>query len=389
MISMDPISEALALRGAIVEWRRDFHMYPELGYEEERTSRIVEEHLRRWGYKVKRVGTGIVAEMGRGKKGIALRADMDALPIQEENDVPYRSKVPGKMHACGHDAHTAMLLGAAEIIARHEEELKGRVRLIFQPAEEGGNGALKMVEAGAVDEVDAILGIHVWADLPSGLVGVREGALLAGSGEFELLITGKGGHGAYPHETVDPIPPAAEVISAFQTVVSRNLNPLKAGVLSVTSVHGGSAFNVIPESVELKGTFRFFDEEVGELIKERMKEIVDGIAKAYGVSHSLRIRDLTPPTINNPNLARFVVRIARKCRINCVDVPPSMGAEDFAYYLQRVPGVFIVLGTRNEGKGIVYPHHHPKFDVDEDVLHVGTAIEVAVAFEFLSRDGLP
>ncbi|MBP1912255.1 M20 metallopeptidase family protein [Thermococcus stetteri] len=382
-MNFDPVSEAKKIEDLIISWRRDFHMHPELKYEEERTSRIVEEHLREWGYSIKRVGTGVIADIGGGRKTIALRADMDALPIQEENDVPYKSQVPGKMHACGHDAHTAMLLGAAKIIAEHKDELKGRVRLIFQPAEEGGNGAVKMIEGGALEGVDAIFGFHVWMDLPSGVIGIRDGPFLAGAGIFNGKIIGKGGHGASPHETIDPIPIAAEAVLAFQTIVSRNIEPIETGVVSVTSIHAGTAFNVIPEDVEFKGTFRFFKPEVGELIQTRMKEILDGITKAHRAKYELSIEELTPPTINSPEMAGFARKVAEKYKLNYTEVRPTMGAEDFAFYLQEVPGAFLALGIRNEEKGIVYPHHHPKFDVDEDVLYIGTAMEVALAFEFL------
>lgn len=391
-MNFDPVSEAKKIEDLIISWRRDFHMHPELGYEEERTSRIVEEHLREWGgYSIKRVGTGIIADIGEGEKTIALRADMDALPIQEENEVPYKSKVPGKMHACGHDAHTAMLLGAAKIIAKHRDELNGRVRLIFQPAEEGGNGAVKMIEGGALEGVDAIFGFHVWMDLPpSGIIGIRDGPFLAGgAGIFNGKIIGKGGHGgASPHETVDPIPIAAEAVLAFQTIVSRNIEPIETGVVSVTSVHGGTAFNVIPEEVEFKGgTFRFFKPEVGgELIQMRMREILDGITKAHRARYELSIEELTPPpTINTKEMADFARKVAEKYGLKYGEVRPTMGAEDFAFYLQKVPGAFLALGIRNEEKGIIYPHHHPKFDVDEDVLYIGTAMEVALAFEFLSE----
>ncbi|ASJ02496.1 peptidase M20 [Thermococcus profundus] len=382
-MNFDPVSEAKKIEERIISWRRDFHMHPELGYEEERTSEIVEEHLREWGYSVKRVGTGIIADMGKGERTIALRADMDALPIHEENDVPYKSKVPGKMHACGHDAHTAMLLGAARIIAEHRDELNGRVRLIFQPAEEGGNGAVKMIEGGALEGVDAIFGFHVWMDLPSGLIGIREGPFLAGAGIFNGKIIGKGGHGASPHETIDPIPIAAEAVLALQTVVSRNVDPIETGVVSVTSIHGGTAFNVIPEEVKFKGTFRFFKPEIGELIQRRMGEILDGVTKAHGAKYELSIEELTPPTINSKEMADFARKVAEKYGLRYGEVRPTMGAEDFAFYLQKVPGVFLALGIRNEGKGIIYPHHHPKFDVDEEVLYLGTAMEVALAFEFL------
>ncbi len=380
---MNPIKEALGIREQIIAWRRDFHMYPELGYEEERTSGIVEEHLREWGYRIKRVGTGIIADIGEGKKTIALRADMDALPLQEENNVPYRSRIPGKMHACGHDAHTAMLLGAGKIIAEHIDEFSGRVRLIFQPAEEGGNGAVKMIEGGALEEVDAIFGFHVWMDLPSGVIGIREGPFLAGAGIFKGRVIGRGGHGASPHGTVDPVPITAEAILALQTIVSRNVSPIETGVVSVTSVHGGTAFNVIPEEVEFKGTFRFFKPEVGELIQLRMREIIEGIVKAHRARYQLEVEELTPPTVNSKEMADFARKVAEKYGFKYGEVAPTMGAEDFAFYLQKVPGAFLALGIRNEEKGIIYPHHHPKFDVDEDVLYLGTAMEVALALEFL------
>ncbi|ASJ17272.1 peptidase M20 [Thermococcus chitonophagus] len=378
----DPLKEAEKIKEEIIEWRRDFHMHPELGFEEERTSRIVEEHLREWGYRIKRVGTGIIADIGEGERTIALRADMDALPIQEENDVPYKSKIPGKMHACGHDAHTAMLLGAAKIIAEHSDELKNRVRLIFQPAEEGGNGALKMIEGGALEGVNAIFGLHVWAELDSGVVGIREGPFLAGVGRFLARIIGKGGHGAAPQYTIDPIPAAADAILALQRIVAREVDPLESAVVTVGRVQGGTAFNVIPEFVELEGTFRFFTNELGEFLKSRIVEIIENTAKAHRCRAEVEADILGPPTINNGEMAKFVRRVAEDIGLNVGEVRKTLGGEDFAFYLQKVPGAFIALGIRNEEKGIVYPHHHPKFDVDEDVLHLGTALEVALAFRF-------
>ncbi|MEO2151666.1 MAG: amidohydrolase [Thermococcus sp.] len=380
---MNPIEEAERIKDQIIAWRRDFHMWPELKYEEERTSKIVEEHLREWGYRIKRVGTGIIADIGEGEKTIALRADMDALPVREENDVPYKSRVPGKMHACGHDAHTAMLLGAGKIIAEHIDEFNGRVRLVFQPAEEGGNGALKMIEGGALKGVDAIFGFHVWMDLPSGVIGIREGPFLAGAGFFEAKIIGKGGHGASPHETVDPIPIASEIVLALQTIVSRNIDPIETAVVSVTAINGGTTFNVIPEEVSLKGTFRFYKNEVGELLKRRIKEIAEGVSSAHGAKVEVSVQDLTPPTINDPDMAQFAREVAEKYGLRHGEVPPTMGAEDFAYYLQRVPGAFLALGIRNEEKGIVYPLHNSRFDVDEDALPVGVAVESYLALEWL------
>ena len=380
---MNPVEEALKIKDQIIEWRRDFHMYPELKYEEERTSKIVEEHLREWGYRIKRVGTGIIADIGEGEKTLALRADMDALPIQEENDVPYKSRIPGKMHACGHDAHTAMLLGTGKIISEHVEEFNGRVRLIFQPAEEGGNGAVKMIEGGALEGVNAIFGFHVWMELPSGVIGIREGPFLAGAGFFTIKLRGLGGHGAYPHVAKDPIPAGAETVLALQTIVSRNVSPFETAVVSVTAFNSGTAHNVIPEEAELKGTFRFYNEEVGKLIERRIEEIVSSVARAHELESKAEIVELVPPTINDGEMARFARNVAEKYGFKHSDVPQSMGAEDFAYYLQRVPGAFLALGIRNEKKGIIYPPHHPKFNVDEDVLYLGTAMEVALALEFL------
>jgi len=378
---MNPLKEALKIREEIIAWRRDFHMHPELGYEEERTSKIVEEHLREWGYTIKRVGTGIIADIGNGEKKIALRADMDALPVQEENDVPYKSRTPGKMHACGHDAHTAMLLGAAKIIAEHKEELPNKVRLIFQPAEEGGNGALKMIEGGGLEGVDAIFGLHIWMELPSGIVGIREGPFMAGVGRFDVEIEGKGGHGASPHETIDPVPIAAQAILAFQTIISRNLNPLESGVVSVGTIKAGEAFNVIPERVYMNGTYRFFTQETKKLIEKRIEEILKGIVLANNASYNLKIEEVAPPTINDPQMASLAKRVAQKLELKVGEVPKSMGSEDFAFYLQKVPGAFIALGIKNEEKGIIHPHHHPKFNVDEEVLPLGTALEVGLAFE--------
>ena len=377
---MNPLKEALKIKDQIIAWRRDFHMHPELGYEEERTSKIVEEHLREWGYTIKRVGTGIIADIGNGEKKIALRADMDALPVQEENDVPYKSRTPGKMHACGHDAHTAMLLGAAKIIAEHKEELPNKVRLIFQPAEEGGNGALKMIEGGGLEGVDAIFGLHVWMELASGIVGIREGPVMAGVGRFDVEIEGKGGHGASPHETIDPVPIAAQAILAFQTIISRNLNPLESGVVSVGAIKGGEAFNVIPERVYVNGTYRFFTQETKKLIEKRIEEVLKGIVLANNASYKLKIKEVAPPTINDPQMASLAKRVAQKLELKVEEVPKSMGSEDFAFYLQKVPGAFIALGIKNEEKGIIYPHHHPKFNVDEEVLPLGTALEVGLAF---------
>ncbi len=277
------IKRAKELEPYIIERRIDFHMYPELKYEEKRTSSIVSKELEELGYEViKTAKTGVIGIL-RGKeegKTVALRADMDALPVQEENDVPYKSRVPGKMHACGHDAHTAMLLGAAKILAEIKDKLNGTVKLIFQPGEEGGLGAKKIVEEGHLDDVDAIFGIHVWAELPSGTIGIKEGPLLASADAFKATIRGKGGHGAVPHMSIDPIVVAVDIANAYQKIISRETNPLDPAVISVTKIVAGTTFNVIPETAELWGTIRAFNEEVRDFIIERMKQITEGYAKS-------------------------------------------------------------------------------------------------------------
>ena len=370
----------------IIEKRRDFHMYPELKYEEKRTSKIVAEELEKMGYKVERMAiTGVVGTIeGDGDHTVALRADMDALPVQEENEVPYRSRIPGKMHACGHDAHVAMLLGAAKILSELRDELRGRIKLIFQPAEEGGLGAKKMVEAGAVDDVDAIFGIHVWSGTKSGDIGIKEGPLLASSDAFRVKIRGKGGHGAAPHLSIDPITLAADLVNAYQKIISREVNPIYPAVISVTSIKAGTTFNVIPEELEMLGTIRTFDEEVREMIVRRLKEITSKYGEAMRCDATLELtKERLPPTSNDKKLAEFARDVLRP--LGNIFVPePTMGAEDFSVYTEKAPGLFVILGTKNEEKGIVYPHHHPKFDVDEEILWIGTAIHAILSTQYLS-----
>ncbi|NJE08127.1 amidohydrolase [Thermococcus sp. M39] len=380
------IKKAKELESYIVEMRRDFHMYPELKYEEERTSSIVSKELEELGYEVMRTAkTGVIGIL-RGKeegKTVALRADMDALPVQEENDVPYKSRVPGKMHACGHDAHTAMLLGAAKILAEIKDKLNGTVKLIFQPGEEGGLGAKKIVEEGHLDDVEAIFGIHVWAELPSGTIGIREGPLLASADAFKATIRGKGGHGAVPHMSIDPIVVAIDIANAYQKIISREINPLDPAVISVTKIVAGTTFNVIPETAELWGTIRAFNEEVRDFIIERMRQITEGYAKSMRCEGEFELTmEYIPPTINDKGLADFARR-ALKPLGEIVEPRPTLGAEDFAFYTQKTPGLFVLLGIRNEEKGIIYPHHHPKFNVDESVLWKGSAIYALLAYEYL------
>lgn len=377
---------AKELSGEIISWRRDFHMHPELAYEERRTSAIVKGLLEEWGYEVRlgSEGTGVIATMrGKGSGAVALRADMDALPIEEVKGREYRSRVPGKMHACGHDAHTAMLLGAAKIISSLKDDLASTVRLIFQPAEEGGNGALKMIEEGALEDpdIDVIYGIHVWSDLPSGKIGLRDGPILAATGEFEIKVKGKGGHGAHPEQTVDPVVASSAVVLSLQSIVSRNIDPFDSAVITVGSIQGGSTFNVIPEAVALKGTYRTLKKETRELVKRRIEEIARNVARAFGADAEVVLRDVTPPTVNHPKAVEIAKRVAASLfGEDSIVVPkPSMGGEDFSYYLERVPGAFILLGTGNPAKGTNYPHHSPMFDVDEDVLYIGSALLSSLA----------
>lgn len=384
-VELGIVNLSKALSDYIVRIRRDIHAYPELAFEEFRTSKLVEEELRSAGFEVLRVAkTGIVGVLRAGKgKVVALRADMDALPIQEENDVPYRSKVPGKMHACGHDAHVAMLLGAAKVLAEIKDRLSGTVKLIFQPAEERGAGAKFVVEEGVLDDVNAIFGIHVWSELPSGVIATRRGPMNASSTSFVIRIKGKGGHAAHPELTKDPTAPAVDIYNAIQKVVTRNVDPFSPVVVSTPRFEASKASNVIPDQVEIHGTLRTFDMALRDRILARVEQIVKYYAAAWECEGTLEVGEITyPPVINTPELADFVLRVASKIGPTA-EAPMSMGAEDFSFYLQKVPGAFISLGIRNESKGIVYPHHHPKFDVDEDALWRGTALHALLAYNYL------
>lgn len=379
------IQSSRTLNDYIVGIRREIHMYPELRFEEFRTSELIINELKSLGVDVFRVsGTGVVGVIrGRGDITVALRADMDALPIQEENDVPYRSRVLGKMHACGHDAHVAMLLGAAKVLVSIKDYLVGSVKLIFQPAEEGGAGAKKLVEEGVLESVKAIFGLHVWSELPSGVIATRGGPMNASATSFMIRVKGLGGHAAHPELTKDPTTPAVDIYNAIQKVVTRNVDPFTPIVISTPRFEGSNASNVIPDEVRIYGTLRVFDLSLRDKVLKRVEDIVKYYSLAWGCEGTLEITEVSyPPVVNTPELADFALRVASKLG-EVREAPMSMGAEDFSYYLEKVPGVFIILGIKNEEKGIIYPHHHPKFNVDEDILWRGTALHVLLAYNYL------
>ena len=379
------IEESIIVSQYVIDTRRQIHMFPETKFEEENTASFIEEELHKIGYQtIRTAGTGVIAvlEGNEGGKSIALRADTDALDIAEDNELPYKSQIPGKMHACGHDAHIAMLLGAAKIFYKYKEHIQGKIKLIFQPAEEGGGGAKKIVEEGHIDDVDEIFGIHVWRELPSGVLGTRKGAFLASSDQFIITITGKGGHAASPEQTFDPTAVLADIYNAIQKIVSREINPLENAVISVPVIKGSDAHNVIPSTATMEGTFRTFNTEVRKLILKRIKEIVEGYSHAWRCEGKVEFEIggiFYPPTVNHEQSVEDVIKILQPLD-KVVEVNKTMGGEDFAFYLLKTKGAFIALGLHNEEKGIIHPHHHPKFNVDEEVLWKGTATYALLGF---------
>ncbi|HSB03829.1 MAG TPA: amidohydrolase, partial [Thermodesulfobacteriota bacterium] len=386
------LERASGLKQTIIELRRELHQHPELALQEFNTSKKLERILKEIGIETRMLvnGTGVVGQLRGSKPGktIALRADIDALPIQEESDVPYKSKNPGVMHACGHDAHAAMLLGAASILCEMRKELNGTISFIFQPAEETGEGAKKMVEEGAIDRVDGILAFHVNSSLDSGTLGYCRGPIMAAGDFFDVKITGKGGHGGMPHLAIDPIVIAANAISALQTLVSREIDPVESAVVSICKMEaGGKAYNIIPDSATFGGTIRSHNSELREYLPRRMREILDGVVQAMRGHYEFHLTERFPVTINDDRMTDFVAKIARDVlgEDQVFEMKPLMGSEDFSYYLQKVPGSFVFFGTKSTEKGITYPLHHPRFDIDEDVLPTGAALLAALALEFLRK----
>ena len=390
----DFLSEAQELFEYTQSLRRDFHAHPELGFHEVRTAGIVARELTALGLEVSAgvAGTGVSALIEGARPGpvLLVRADMDALPIVEETGAIYASQNQGVMHACGHDGHTAILLTVARILQAHREEISGTVKLMFQPAEEGMGGAEKMIEDGILENphVDRCLGLHIWNEQPVGWFGISNGPLMAGAEIFKIKVTGKGGHGATPHFTIDPILAAAQIITALQGIVARNVAPLQTAVVSVCTIHAGETFNVIPPAVELTGTIRSFEPEVRTHVLERFDETVHGVAKAMGCQAEIDMQRLTAATGNNPEVAGVVQTVAGRLFPDAdVDTANyvTMGSEDFASVLEKVPGCFFFVGSANPDKGLDAGHHHPKFDFDEIILPRAAALMSAAVVELLSK----
>jgi amidohydrolase len=375
----------------LVEIRRDLHAHPEVAFEETRTAAFVAERLRALGLEPRTgVGrTGVVATIVGAHPGrtVLLRADMDALPVQEENDVPYRSRIDGRMHACGHDCHVAGLLGVARQLVRQAPSLPGAVKLCFQPAEEQGGGALGMVADGVLRDprVDAAFGVHVWQDLEVGKVGVTRGGWMASVDDFAVTVTGRGAHAAAPHQGIDPVVALAHIITALQTIASRTTDPLLEVVVSVTQVRAGTAFNIIPESAWMNGTVRTFDTTLWRELPGRVERIVHGVAGALGCTAEVIYTRHNQPTVNDPAMADLASEAAAEVvgRDNVVHHIRTMGGEDFSVFLREVPGALLAVGSRNEQLGLTQMHHHPRFDVDEGCIAIGAEVLLRVARRFL------
>mgnify|MGYP002654368197 FL=1 len=385
------LDAAAAMAPQVVRWRRHLHQHPEVAFHEVDTSRFIADTLAHVpGLVITRpTPTSVVAELRGARPGptIAVRADIDALPIHEENEHAYRSTRAGAMHACGHDGHTAIALGLATLLAQHVAQLPGTVRFIFQHAEElSPGGAESLVQLGVMDGVRQVIGLHLWAPMPVGRIGILAGPAMAAPDNFQCTITGKGGHAAIPHECVDPIAIGAQVVTALQQVVTRTVDPLDPIVLSVTQFIAGSAFNVIPNSAYLAGTVRTFEPTLRDSVPATMERVIRGIAEAFGATVAFHYERGYRPVVNDRALAERLHQVVARTfgADTLVDLRPTMGGEDFSAYQQRAPGVFAFVGAGNVETGIVHPHHHPRFDVDERALDVGLRYLTAATIDLLS-----
>jgi amidohydrolase len=379
-------ADVQAILSDLVAFRRDLHQNPELSHQETRTAAQVVAFLGKGGLDVRTNvgGAGVVADTAAAPgRTVLLRVDMDGLPIQEQSGAPYASKVPGVMHACGHDGHTAMGASAARILARRR--LPGRVRVIFQPAEEGERGAQGMVAEGVMDGVDLALGIHLWNELPVGTIGVKAGPLMAAVDRLKIVIHGRGGHGAKPHRSADPVVAAAHVVTALQSIVSREVSPVQPAVVTIGAIHGGTAFNVIPDEVTLTGTIRTFDADLRRSMPERITRLASGVAAGLQCRAEVEIKGGNPAVVNDASVAALARRAAARVvgEPDVVVPEPTMGGEDMAIYFERVPGCFVFIGSSNAARGLDQPHHSPRFDFDEAALAIGCEFLLQAADEAL------
>lgn len=380
------------LEEKVIKFRRDFHAHPELSWKEERTSKVIEQVLKELGFEnVRRgfggTGSGVVGDIAGRKEVplIALRADIDALPIEEEADVPWRSTNKGVMHACGHDAHAAILLGVAHMLALLKDKLPCKVRLIFQPAEESGvrSGARQLIEEGALDGVEAIWGLHVWSSLPAGKIGYRSGPTMASADIWEVEIKGKGGHGSRPHEAIDPTIAAASIVLSLQTIISRELDPQETAVLSIGRLESGSAPNVIPEKALIQGNIRTTNSIVRDELPGSIERIAKGIGSALRCEVKTNFIPVYPVTVNDPDMVETLKKVASAMfgDQSLTEMPIVMGSEDFSFYQQKVPGVIFFLGMADSQKGTDAEHHNPTFKTNDEVLKKGVALLTALVME--------
>lgn len=381
-MAIDFKAQAEALRDELIARRRDFHAHPELAFEEFRTAGIVAQELQKLGLEVRTgVGkTGVIGLLEGGREGqtILVRADMDALPILEENQTDFTSSVPNKMHACGHDGHTAIALGVAKLLSQHRDEIAGTIKFVFQPGEEVGRGAQAMVDDGALEDPrpDVTVGLHLWNSMPVGKVGVADGSTMAGASIFDIKVTGKGTHGALPHVGIDPVVCAAQIVTALQTIVSRSSDPLDTLVVSVTQIRAGDAYNVIPQFAELHGTVRYFRNETRDLARERMREIAVNVGFAMRCEVEVNFVDLTIPVINHPEVgAKLRPLFAEMLGADNLDTTArTMGAEDVSLFMNDIPGFYFFVGAQDMTADAYYGHHHPKFSIDENSLPLAVAL---------------
>jgi amidohydrolase len=388
--------EIQSLQPQLVALRRQLHQHPELGFREQMTADLIQKKLQEWGiqHQTGIAKTGIVAIL-QGKKtsfnlkGLAIRADMDALPIQEENNVTYKSQHDGVMHACGHDGHTAIALMTAYYLSKHRNDFAGTVKIIFQPAEEGPGGAKPMIAAGVLKnpDVDAIVGLHLWNNLPLGTIGVRSGPLMAAVEKFDLSIQGRGGHGAMPHQTVDALLVGAQIVTALQSIVSRNVDPIDSAVVTIGEFKSGTARNVIADTAQLHGTVRYFNPQLEGFFQQRITAVIQGICEAYGATYKLNYVATYPAVINDQRVTELVRSIAIDLVDTSLGIVPecqTMGGEDMSFFLQEVPGCYFFLGSANPDQDLAYPHHHPRFDFDETALMVGVEMFARCVEKFCS-----